>query len=83
MSDDNGNTGRKILTLAGDMAKVVEESSSEKKTQPFDPTRDFVFYVAPVMGYTWDSTEVPVTLEGSYRLKDAAEAAGSYVLLVE
>ncbi|MCR4923768.1 MAG: hypothetical protein K5931_07140, partial [Lachnospiraceae bacterium] len=73
--DSNADAGRKILTLAGDEATVITEViDSDYKTVAFDSTRDFVFYVVPLMGWTWDSTDVPVTLEGSYKLKGASEA---------
>ena len=68
----DANVGRKILVLAGDeVSELVTELDSDTVSTEFDSTRDFVFYVAPLMGWTWDA-ENPVTLEGEYTLKGEA-----------
>ena len=73
LANATDDDGRKILTLAGDKATaLVNETDANEVTASFDSTRDFEFYVAPLMGYTWDA-ENPVTLEGEYTLKGEAE----------
>ncbi len=58
-------------TIAGDVASKISSETGDA-TIPFDSTKDFVFYVAPDMGYNWSSGQTPVTIEGGYTLDGTA-----------
>ena len=75
--DDGAGTDdidtRGAFTLAGDVATRITEDKALTKTKTFDSTRDFVFYVAPVMGYDWADSATAITLAGGYTYKDETE----------
>ncbi|MDC7294561.1 hypothetical protein NXH67_13670 [Butyrivibrio sp. DSM 10294] len=62
-------------TIAADLATRISNhvDGGGSATQRFDSTKDFVFYVAPDMGYNWATTPSPVTpvsVAGGYTYKD-------------